>query len=418
MSDVWAFEHDCSIEPVEAVAGDWFSDTSVPGPPAPIEDCAFVDLPQVPDPPVCPTLPGVVSATTRAVKQGYEGLTMTVTEGAGCAFDFALDAKFPVGCPTLPLDPVPARTTVVPPRKSYARFRFEEVTTHPVHDPLLPGSLSSQEPAPCAFDFDAEIGFACVQLSGPGRAAAVHRVGPKEGAAALRVVDRGSCSYELDLSIDFPDTSFSPSCVSFNPEPRLDVSYVPPGRESFTLKFGRAYNDCSYSLEGTLKVPRPGGVVGKVLSGGGGAWSVRLYPDGPGAETTAFNAAVDVRNAALHEYPPVGAYVAPVLPLGPWGTGLNGPGSRFEYMLPSFLELEIGRTATGGIPARSGATPGHADNVTIMQFGGGDVSMDPAKTGRVYNVFGSVVGATAGTYILIGKVAGFRFVVAEDCTGG
>jgi hypothetical protein len=404
-----AFDTPCDIEAVSAIPeGDWFEDTSVPDAPDPIRDCPAVAFGPLPVPPECPDLAQAVDATLRTVAAGQEYLRLTVSQAPGCAFDFALDGALPVECPTFP--EAPARAEVVP--STWPGYLLAMLRPVGKVVPAAAGSGSYSDSVSaadaCAFSFGFELGMPCVKAAGryPGH---VRGVAPGDAFAEVTVAERASCS--LDFSLDLGWPSF---CTELVTSDEVDASYVPPGRERLALRFGKAASGCSWSLDVEAHLPRPGGLIGRVVSGSGRDWGLRLYPDGLENEVTAFDADVAVPNATPYEMPPIGAVVTPVNNLGAWGE--SGP---FLYALASFLELEIGVSGPFGIGARVGLTPGSANDVQFFQFDG--TSLIPASSGEpggsewVFNAFGANI--RPNRLIVIAKVGGYRFVVAEDCSG-
>ena len=78
------------------------------------------------------------------------------------------------------------------------------------------------------------------------------------------------------------------------------------------------------------------------------------------------------------------------------------------------LEGRIGRTATGGIPARSGDVAGFATDVSYYQIGTDGTLVDVDSDFTVYNPFGTPVAGSV--YILCKRVDGVWIVDAEDCS--
>lgn len=358
----WAFDPGCeSMDRVPLLPDfDWLSDTSVPGPPEAIFDCLDFDVPVLPDPPVCPVLPDRVLASSRTVRSGYEKMELRFAAVSDdCAFDVALDADFPVACPAFPAGYTEARVSSVPPGQEGLRIRVVDVSD-----------------------------------SGP------------------------ECRFDFDVSVDYP-------CVSIRPDVSLDVSYVPPSAGGMTLTLRKAdLESCSYSMEGVLRIPQPPTLFGKVLSGLGRVWSTQIYPGGPSDSANAFSADVSIENASTYEYPPVGSWIGPISPINPppggsGGVGGGGPwgaaGGAYAYPLPSFLEIEVGKTSSGGVAGLNPGTlqAGWSDTVAFYKFNGTNFSLDASRTGRVFN---AMTGAVSGnTFVLIAKVMGYRFVIAEDC---
>jgi hypothetical protein len=81
---------------------------------------------------------------------------------------------------------------------------------------------------------------------------------------------------------------------------------------------------------------------------------------------------------------------------------------------PLGLEGRIGMTPTGGIPARSGAVAGSADDVSLYQIGEDGTMFDVGSDFTVYNPFGTPVAGSV--YILCKRVDGVWIVDAEDCS--
>lgn len=77
------------------------------------------------------------------------------------------------------------------------------------------------------------------------------------------------------------------------------------------------------------------------------------------------------------------------------------------------LEGCIARTATGGIPARSGLVAGKAEDVAMQQIGEDGTLVPTDSTMTVYNPFASAVAGEV--YILCKRVDGVWIVDAEDC---
>jgi hypothetical protein len=95
-----------------------------------------------------------------------------------------------------------------------------------------------------------------------------------------------------------------------------------------------------------------------------------------------------------------------------WQTANPGGGGGL------IVVIRTATTPTGGIPAKSGSTCGSA-SCTFENIAAGAITTD--NTATVYNRFTSVVGATAGTPIVVGwcvNVAtgdGCWVVIAENC---
>lgn len=78
------------------------------------------------------------------------------------------------------------------------------------------------------------------------------------------------------------------------------------------------------------------------------------------------------------------------------------------------LEGCIAQTASGGIPARSGAVAGKAEDVAMQQIGTDGTLVATGSTMTVYNPFGTPVAGSV--YILCKRVDGVWIVDAEDCS--
>jgi hypothetical protein len=78
------------------------------------------------------------------------------------------------------------------------------------------------------------------------------------------------------------------------------------------------------------------------------------------------------------------------------------------------LEGCIAQTASGGIPARSGAVAGKAEDVAMQQIGTDGTLVATGSNMTVYNPFGTAVRGSV--YILCKRVDGVWIVDAEDCS--
>ena len=396
--DTWAFDPPCSMEPVAAVPNeDWFSETSVPGPPEEIRGCVFGGpLLPLEEPPTCPSIARVVRATTRTVAAGNEYLTMSVSEAEGCAYRFGLDGAFPVACPDLPAAPVYAEIERVPPGSEYVMIHLTRESA---------SSASSAEATDaCAFALRVRAGFpdyaprpACTPVY---KSVVTSRMVPPEWRGAdLEISSYSDCSWTPTLDLHFP-------CIPPPAVRRISGSYVVPGAERIDLGYFSASGDtCSYSGDLTLDLPRPGGMLGKVLSGTGTSWSVRLYPNGPTDEAAAFDQAITVQGAPSTYVAPVDAWIAPVQPFAPWGRVPDA--SQWMYALASFLGLEIVVTPVGGI------TAGGTASCALQRLSGGSV-VSAGTNVTVRNVFSSTVGSGARR-VIVGRIDGQRVAIAEDC---
>jgi hypothetical protein len=71
----------------------------------------------------------------------------------------------------------------------------------------------------------------------------------------------------------------------------------------------------------------------------------------------------------------------------------------------------LARTGTGGVPAMSGTTPGHAD-VTLYEFDGTTLTLS-GDTLTAYNMVPAAVAANK--VVLLHWANGYPFVVVEPC---
>lgn len=248
----------CPIEPVSAVPTlGWFSDTSVPEGPEPINTCPTVTLAPVPPPPLCPVMEQTVTGTVQRVAAGGESIVLTVSQLPDCAFSFGLAAAFPIECPALPPDPAPAQPTVTttPPGQGYFRGGFNP--KH--HDGVWyiqnsDGSITSVSApadAACAFDFVAHIGFPCPTVAATYAGTIAHAL-PGSEYINLTVTDAGSCNLGFAVDAAFPYTN----CVQFALKPPV-VRTVPAGQEGAYLSFAPDGSDCSYQLGLEIAFPCP-----------------------------------------------------------------------------------------------------------------------------------------------------------------
>ncbi len=126
-----------------------------------------------------------------------------------------------------------------------------------------------------------------------------------------------------------------------------------------------------------------------------------IKPIQPGQPITAraINAGIEARN------------MLDVIGVSPPLEMVNTKNGRFLRLAMAIPGTEIAQAGSGGIPARSGATPG-SGSVTIQKFAPPTLAATPL-TVTCYNLASTAVGATK--YIVMLKVHGYWFAVWEDC---
>ncbi len=74
-------------------------------------------------------------------------------------------------------------------------------------------------------------------------------------------------------------------------------------------------------------------------------------------------------------------------------------------------DTRIAKTGSTGVPALSGTTPGHSDNVTIYTFDGTSLSQSAPMS--VYNISTTAVGANK--WLIVQRIGQYWFVIVEAC---
>jgi len=145
---------------------------------------------------------------------------------------------------------------------------------------------------------------------------------------------------------------------------------------------------------------------GKVVSGSGNSWKVKLYPDGPKDASTAFTVGVSILGIpdSSTDLCPAGLWLDRVQSF----PDPNGGDAQYFWILP--LGSKVAQTPAGGIPAMSGATPGSA-TCTIFDFNGTTIAS--GRSVKVFNMASGAIGASK--YIVITLIDGCWFIIVEAC---
>lgn len=91
---------------------------------------------------------------------------------------------------------------------------------------------------------------------------------------------------------------------------------------------------------------------------------------------------------------------------------VSGPTGPLIRLVTSALLGRVGKTASGGVPALSGSTPGKATDVVLYSFDG--TTLTAGETVTAYNISSVAVGGNK--WVLLKRVlGGWWFVDTESC---